>query len=330
MALFGQDTPDPRVVAGGAALGDLIAGGPGQRAQGAYVDQYKKHGQAADAMWQARDSRARAIAREMIDADRVQRAMQGDQQAQAELAAGSLGTAPTPNLSNITGGLGDFADMEITRQRQDALTKGDVPAYNRLTALETDKAYQQTRIEDGVMMADGAALGDQVIPLPQTQATIDQRRASANATTMRADAYADSTRTRANAYADRQGRAPGKTLTAEQADVQMEWILAQANQHAAKGKPDEWVQAFIRKEAAKAGLQMEAPSVEAPAAAGSVPGEPTPIAPQGVDQQKYATALRERADALRAIADGAPPAAVAARMRQRGYAKLADDIEKGR
>lgn len=275
MALFGQDTPDPRVVAGGAALGDLITGGPAQRAQGAYVDQYKKNATAAEAMWQARDSRARAIAREGIRPDVVQRAMSGDPAALAELGSAALGTAASPNLSNVTGGYRDVADMEIKRQRQEALANGDVPSYNRLTALETDKAYQPTRIAGGVMMEDGAPLGDQVIPLPQTQAIIDQREATAD----RTRAATENDEAKADAYVDRQSRPPaarsGKSLSPGQVEAKMEWITAQATEHAKGGKSDGWVQAWMRNEAMKAGIEMDAPLGDAAAPA----PKPAPKAP---------------------------------------------------
>lgn len=270
MALFGQDAPDPRVVAGGAALGDLITGGPAQRAGGAYTDQFRKNATAADAMWKARDSRARAISREGLNPETLVSA--GYDPRMAPVLSNVLGASATPNLRN----LGDFAnpaDAEIDKQRREALAKGDTALYNRLTALATDKAYQPARIAGGVITPDGVGLGDEafeVRALPQTEALIEQREASADATRVRADAYADSTRDRAAAYADRQRRDPaprsGKSLSPAQVEAKMAFITAQATEHAKAGKPDEWVQAWMANEAAKAGIDMQLGEASAPEA----------------------------------------------------------------
>lgn len=228
-----SNAPDPRIMDGFAALGDVIGGGPQQRAAGAYTDQLKGHGQAADAMWQARDARARAIAREGIRADVVREAMAGNADAQAALGAAALGTAASPNLSSITGGLGDFADMQIASERRAALEAGDVPRYNRLTAFETKKDYQPMQIEGGVAYADGTDLADAVFtPLPQTQAQIESSRAQAERT--RANIGNDAARTQAavdkanRPPAPRGGGATGdKPRTAKQAE---DFYLEQARQ----------------------------------------------------------------------------------------------------
>lgn len=195
---------NPQAVAGGAALGDMLTGGPGRRAQGAYVDQFGKNAKAADAMWQARDNRARAIAREGLNPEVLGQA--GYDEKLAPLLANVLAAGATPNLRN----LGDFAnpaDRLIDAERAEALKAGDIPRYNRMTALATDKAYQPARVTNGNILPDGVGLGDeafQMVPLPQTLATIEQKEAQ----TQRTQAQIGNDAARTGAYVDKQHRAP--------------------------------------------------------------------------------------------------------------------------
>lgn len=247
---FAWEQPDPNIAAAGAALGDIVSGGPQRRAKGVYVDQYRKNAEAADSMWKARDSRARAIAREGLSTDTLTGA--GYDAKVAPLLANVLAAGATPDIRNL-GDFADPADRLIDAEREAALKAGDMPRYNRLTALATDKSYQPARIEDGVITPDGVGLGDsafKVQPLPQTQSLIDQRAASSRAT-----------ETRADAYADHQRRAPAPRARSSKpevdADTTMAWITAKANDLAKSGKSDEYVQAYIRNEAAKHGITLE-------------------------------------------------------------------------
>lgn len=178
----------------GSAL-DSVLGGAEHRGRLAYADQFKKEATAADAMWQARDNRARAIGREGFSPEVVRRAMDGDADARAQLGSYTLQAGATPNLSNITGGLGDFARMDLDRERRAAIDAGNVPQYNQYTALAEGKDYQPARVVAGNVLRDGVGLGDEafaVMPLPQTQATIGATNATADARRAQAE------RTRAN------------------------------------------------------------------------------------------------------------------------------------
>lgn len=322
MAIFGQDSPDPRIAAGGAALGDMLAGGPAQRAQKGYFDEFKKSADAAGSMWTASDKRSRAIARDAMTGDLLARARAGDKEAQADLGAAVLRTADSPNLDNMTKGLGNLATAQIAEQRAAALTSGDVPLYNRLTALGTDTPYQPTRIESGIAMDDGARLGDSGVSLtilPQTQSLIDQREASIDRT--RANIGNDAIKTAAYDYHQRRPPAPRKgkdPLSPDEVETTMAWIAAEGTRLAKEeNHPDEWVQSWMRKEAMSAGIDMGPPDKE-PAPA--MKGYGANHAPEIVKANF--------AKAQKAIADGAPYEKVVERMVKAGYANAASYLRR--
>lgn len=320
MAIFGQDSPDPRIAAGGAALGDMLAGGPAQRAQKGYFDEFKKSADAAGSMWTASDKRSRAIARDAMTGDLLARARAGDKQAQADLGAAVLRTADSPNFDNITKGFGNLATQQIDVERRAALDSGDVRTYNRLTDLNADREFQPTRVVGGVMMENGADLGSTVIPLPQTQATIDQREASIDRT--RANIGNDAIK--AGAYVRRQDRPPagrkGKPpLSPEEADAKMAYITAQGTEYAKAGKPDTWVRAWMRNEAAKAGIDMGPVANDGPAAP----------AMQGAGAAHDPAVVKaDFAKAQQAIGSGAPYEKVVERMIKAGYANAATYLRR--
>jgi len=315
MALFGQDQVDPRIAAGGTALGDLIAGGPGERGEKVYVDQLRKNFDAADAMWQARDRRARAIAREGIRGS-VDKA--GYAPNIAPLVGDILTTSDSPNIRN----LGDFAnpaDMAIEEERRKAMEAGDIPRYNRLTAVATDKAYQPARVVGGNVLPDGVGLGDSLdmVPLPQTQARIDDGRA------------------RTEAAVAKTNRAPaphaGKTLSEPEAEAKMAFIAAKANEMSKPGKDGkpkhskEYVDAWVKSEAMKAGVAFDGDWQDAPEALGdTVPSgaaAPSVEAKHGYSQDEVLQAI---SDARRAIASGLiTKDAAAARLRKAGLERAA-------
>lgn len=292
MALFGQDVPAPGLVTGGAALGDLLTGGVAQRTQGVYVDQIRKHGQAADAMWQARERRARALAREAITREEMERAGYAPQV--AGLLSAVLASGDSPDLRRL-GDFQDPADQLIDQQRREAMEAGDVPRYNRLTAVRTDKAYQPARVVAGNVLPDGVALGDEAFvmqPLPQTQAQIAQRQASGEAALIRA-------------------HSSQRTMTPPQAEARVAWIMAQGNQRLAKGESPELVDAWIRNEMAKAGLLADAATPLVTDGAVGVPvrmdalGGDAPVArPRASRAWSQAEVLQAIRDARRAVSTG--------------------------
>lgn len=326
MAIFGQDSPDPRIAAGGAALGDMLAGGPAQRAQKGYFDEFKKSADAAGSMWTASDKRSRAIARDAMTGDLLARARAGDKEAMAELGAAVMRTADSPNFDNMTKGLGNLATQQIDVERRKALDGGDVRTYNKLTDLNADREFQPTRVVGGVMMDNGAALGETVIPLPQTQATIDQREASIDRT--RANIGNDAIR--ADAYVRRQDRPPaghkGKApLSSDEADAKMAYITAQGTEYAKAGKPDAWVQAWMRNEAVKAGIDMGPAANDAPV----VHEKPAAPAMQGTGAARDPAVVKaDFAKAQQALINGAPYEKVVERMVKAGYGNAASYLRR--
>lgn len=169
---------------GFAALGDVLTGGVGRRAESSYHKGVKESADSFRALENARKARAQAMAASMqtdsrgkLTPELIARVQAGDQSALAELGAASLSMASgQPNLK----ALGDMADEGIRHQRQDALKAGNVPLYNQLTALGEEKNYEPVREVGGNLIPSGVALGDeafQVDPLPQTKATIGLRNA---------------------------------------------------------------------------------------------------------------------------------------------------------
>lgn len=183
---------------GFAVLGDLVTGGAGARAEKAFLPQFKANATAMSALEMARKRRSEAIAADMmvdnrgrLTPDLVTRALAGDESALGELGAVTMGMAKgQPNFGTFTGGVQDVAGMSIDRQRQEALEAGNIPQYNRLTALGEGDDYQPARVVSGNVLPDGVALGDPdfaMQPLPQTAARIDATNAGAEAALIRAN-----------------------------------------------------------------------------------------------------------------------------------------------
>lgn len=192
----------------GAILGDAI----GTRgAPGVYEEQVRRVGQAESAMQgafrateEARRARslalidaARLASRQNVTADRFQRAMSGDPVAQAELNVGILGS----NTHMTLGDVGNFARPfygQNTNAAQEALTLGDIPTYNKMTAAAAGKDYQPVRELGGAYIADGATLGDlgDMVPTLGTQSRMATDRAQ------QANSYASAARTRQAAAID--------------------------------------------------------------------------------------------------------------------------------
>lgn len=180
---------------GGQILGEGLFG---QGAPGEYEKQIRRVGEAESAIQQARRDRSLALidaarqeARGRITAERFQQAMAGDLGAQAELATSILGGNATMDLGQV----GNFARPfygQNTNAAQEALTLGDIPTYNKMTAASAGKDYQPVRELGGAYIADGATLGDldDMVPTLGTQSRIATDRAQ------QANSYASAARTR--------------------------------------------------------------------------------------------------------------------------------------
>lgn len=213
------------------ALGDMLVGGPKRRAEDEYAGQYRKNAQAADSMWKARDMRARAIAREGLKPELFTQA--GIPENQAPLAATILQAGDTPNLRNAA--LGDLGDMALDKEIRSRMEAGDFAGANQLTAVKADKNYEPVRVTGGNMMPSGVALGDEkfeVVPLPQTLATIEQK-----------EAQIDQGQQRTNATVARANRPPaGRPSTPSDDKV----VLAQARERVAGGADPKVVADYLR------------------------------------------------------------------------------------
>ena len=187
MALFGQDAPDPRVAALGGVLGDIITGGPQARGQLAYVDQINRNSKAADAMWSARDSRARAIAREGITPEALADFQAGRN---SVLGANILATSASPDMRAL-GAYQLAGTAEMANARSAAVLGGDMVTANRLTNTLEGRATPLVEVNaQGIAYDPNVPLGDQVFrTTPIADADIGLTNARAADVTKRGDAY---------------------------------------------------------------------------------------------------------------------------------------------
>lgn len=245
---------------GFGVLGDIVTGGANRRAEASYGKHLGESVRGYSELDKARIVRAQANARDALPA-----AIAGDPVLgqRADLASAILGMATgQPNLNTYTSGLGDLGDMEIDRQITDALAAGDQRTARNLSAVKTDKVLPDLGA-GGKVVFDPASGDVALTPLggadvAATEALGAQRRASAGASNARAGLY--DTQASVGGYNPNTGRRGGKTLTPAEADTKMNWILAQASQRAAKGEPEDVIEAWIANEALKAGITVEKPS----------------------------------------------------------------------
>ena len=173
----------------GAALGDALLGSSDERT---YYDQLKRVYNADEAMSEASIRRSQAIARAALgDATRNMMKSRGFSDADAEYTAVTHGMATgQPILRHATQGLGDLSDMELDRHIQAKMETGDYRGANQLTAVKKDEFYEPVRLVNGNLIPSGVGLGDEgfeMIPLPQTLATIEQKEQLGNAAMVRAN-----------------------------------------------------------------------------------------------------------------------------------------------
>lgn len=174
---------------GGMALGDILFGRADPKAGLAEEGMVYRN---ADALEQARISRAKRMAYDALP-DAIRNDPELGKRAALNQAFGTI----NPNLSVLTEGNIKLGDLAVQGQRADAIEAGQFPRYNQLTALQEDKPFEPVRVTGGNMMPSGVALGDeafQVMPLPQTLATIEQKEAAIRQGQQRTDAAVDKKR----------------------------------------------------------------------------------------------------------------------------------------
>ena len=181
MALFGQDAPDPRVMAMGQVLGDIVTGGPQARGKEAYVDQLRKNGQAADALWGARKARAVAIANEAAQRGETIQALMGTDEVARAQSMANLGLAGV-NIRN----LGDYARPDYVtneRARQAAVLGGDSVNAARYRSAAEGTDYKPVTVNaQGVAYDQYAPLGEiafKTTPIADAAIADKARRADA-------------------------------------------------------------------------------------------------------------------------------------------------------
>lgn len=219
---------------GFAALGDMLLGGADARAADNANTYRKQAFNAADAFWEAKQRRARALIDEArlgarttgLTPDAL--AAAGYDPKMVPVLAGVLGAAETPDMRRL-GDFADPADQLLDKERREALEAGDVPRYNRVTALQQDKDYQPVRTLGGAYIADGVNLGDlDAVPTPESLSRIEENEAQARAALIRANKPPAA-------------RASKPSATSAEADV-----LAQARAAIGQGAPKAAVQQRLR------------------------------------------------------------------------------------
>lgn len=174
---------------GGVALGEILFGGADPKAGLAEQGQVYKN---ASALEQARIDRAKRMAY-----DALPDAIRDDPELGKRAALNQAFATINPNLSILAEGNIKLGDLAVQGQRSEAIDDGQIPRYNQLTALQSDKPYEPVRVASGNMMPSGVALGDeafQMMPLPQTLATIEQKEASIQQGQQRTNAAVDKAR----------------------------------------------------------------------------------------------------------------------------------------
>lgn len=179
---------------GYAELGAFLGGNSDAGAK-AYADQQRRNALAADAMFAARQERAKALAREGLA-----EALSGvyTDPAQARLAAAVLGSASTPNMRNL-GEFEDPAARALFAERQAAFDAGDMKRVNAATAVLGDKQYEPLTLGAGGKAVFDPVLGETTLT-PLGESALDAE----NALTQQRVVTGEAATTRANAAAGRE------------------------------------------------------------------------------------------------------------------------------
>lgn len=314
---------------GWAALGEMIAGGDRGRQRDTYDKALLNAYRADDAMQQAR--RARSLA--LIDADRLAARQGITPDALGELgysaaAAPVLGDILRSNSTVNLGNLGEFQrpgyDQAAAVAREAILGDApDVPAYNRANAFMEGKPYDPVVQQGGTMRPLGVALGDPefvAVPTPEAgarMAALGERTDAAVARDMaRAGVY--DAQAAVGGFNPNTGRRAGKITNEAEQQAKIDWIMAEGTR-LAKDRGEAWAEAWMNEQLAKAGMlvtpargpqfqNVEGSSSTVPASLGE------PAAPDMLAQARDA------------IARGADPEKVRARLRDLGHADLAGQL----
>jgi hypothetical protein len=315
---------------GFGVLGDLLMGGPGHRAEEKYPQYLKQSADGYSALDKAAIVRAQRLARDNLPA-----AIAADpaMAAHAGLAQSVLGMATgQPNLGSYTHGLKDLGDLELDRQIDDSLKAGDTKRAQQLSAVKVDKVLPELGAGGKVVFtpiggeADLTPLG--TADVASTNALGEQRRATGEAATAKADAYVEHERAPRPAKAPHPSKIATRAATMDDDIALLEHELGRkvtATERAdyLQGKPIKGDPVYTHSTLGD-GSHVDGGVTHPhdPMAGAFDPAKATNT-PEG---HRYARAMQDRADALRAIANGAPRAAVAARYRASGNAAIAGDL----
>lgn len=256
---------------GFAALGDVLFGGPGNRAEADYPKHYKEAAQAnaagsdaLRALERARIERSKRLARDNLAPAIAAHPVLGQN---ADLATAVLGMASgQPNLGSYTNGLGDLADIELDTQIRSRLEAGDIAGAQTLSAVKTDKVLPTLGAGGKAVFTpvtgdvDITALGD--AQLFADDALAQQRLASASVS-------------RAKAATGGWKPTAAKDPAAVQAKI--DWITAQANKKLADGETPPYVDAWVRNEMVKAGATLAPDFSDVQGTSNTVPSSDLPV-----------------------------------------------------
>jgi len=221
---------------GWSALGEMLGGGVGE--PGAYEDGLKAGYSVEKALQDARRARSQALidsaryeARSAFTPEVMAQYALGDPAAQAQVLAGTMGAATTPDLRRL-GDHGRPHYLTNVNAAQEAIEAGDAATYNRLNAAALGEEYQPVQVLGGAYVPDGMTMDAiHAVPTPESLSRIEQNEAQAEASLVRAN----------RAPAAKAPRAP--SAAASEAAV-----LAQAREKVAGGAdPAAVAQYLIRK-----------------------------------------------------------------------------------
>jgi len=144
---------------GGAALGDLLGGGPAKRAELLYPEQLKSAATAAEALDKAAITRKQRLARDALSS-----AIEGDPSfaGHAPLGEAVLGMAEgQPNLNTYFSGMKDAGAIELQNKELGAIQSGDLKGAQAYAAVLKDKVLPELGADGKVVftpLADNPAV----------------------------------------------------------------------------------------------------------------------------------------------------------------------------
>ncbi len=228
----------PQANAGALALGDLLGGGPAQRARDAGVLGMERRARLDQIFERAREAQRRGIAQDTLAPALGQLGI-----AQPE-AASTVMLSGIP-LRNVTAGLGDLIDQKLTEHAAALADSGDVDALNRLNAVRGGKLIPRADVQGNAVIDPYRAPEAQTVALtPLGDAMAGAQRAQAGKYGAEAGAAAALADRRRAETAEVGKTASEKPEPAAPSDAE---ALAQARALIAQGKDPRVVAAYLVK-----------------------------------------------------------------------------------